>query len=64
MTERNQSAMIRVRDGFLLCPQCSRKLLRLSQETEARRLPIFCRGCRTEIIVNIDRGLSARRLSP
>lgn len=64
MTGQNESAKLSVKDGWISCPGCGRHLLRIEPETEAKQLPVYCRGCRREIIVNIDRGLSARRLSP
>lgn len=50
--------MLTVKDGYLVCPTCRRnkKLLRISPDTEARRLPVFCRDCKTQHIVDIDRG--------
>lgn len=53
-----------VTNGWINCPGCGRHLLRITAETEARMLPVLCRGCRQETILDIDRGLSARRLSP
>ncbi|MCI9395102.1 MAG: hypothetical protein HFF35_10175 [Oscillospiraceae bacterium] len=55
-----------VKDGWLICPNCKRnhRLLRVEPETQARGLPVYCRTCRTEIILNIDRGQSVKRQSP
>ena len=36
------------------CPVCGRtKLLRLRPDMQARNLPVYCRACKSEIIVNI-----------
>lgn len=54
------------KDGWITCPGCQRRLkfLRIDDETEARHLPIYCRKCRTQIILDIERGQSVKRQSP
>ena len=56
--------ILSVKDGWIVCPGCGKHIQRITPTTEARALPVYCRGCRREIILDIDRGLSARRLSP
>ena len=55
-----------VKDGWVTCPVCkrNRRLLRIEQETVAKALPVFCRDCKSEIILDIDRGQSVERRSP
>lgn len=55
-----------VKDGWLACPVCKRNrhLIRITPETEAQALPVFCRTCKNEIILDIDRGQSVKRRSP
>lgn len=55
-----------VKDGWVTCPVCKRnhRLIRVEPETEARNLPIFCRDCKSTVILNIDRGQSVERRSP
>lgn len=50
--------ILTVRDGFLSCPVCrrNRRLIRILPDTQARRLAVFCRDCKTELIVDIDKG--------
>ena len=59
-----KSVILSVKDGWISCPGCGKHLLRITTRTEAHELPVYCRGCRREIVLNIERGLSARRLSP
>nr|WP_325305677.1 cysteine-rich KTR domain-containing protein [uncultured Oscillibacter sp.] len=53
-------------DGWVTCPVCkrNRRLLRVEPDTAATALPVFCRDCKTEIILNIERGQSVERRSP
>lgn len=42
-----------------MCPACGKhKVLRLEAETVAENLPVFCKRCGRESIVNIDMRLS------
>lgn len=54
------------KDGWLTCPNCHRnhKLLRIDKDTVASGLPVYCRDCKTEIILDIERGRSVKRRSP
>ena len=39
---------------WLMCPACGQwKVLRLLPNTEARNLPVYCKRCHKESIVNI-----------
>ena len=68
--ERLQSApmcgKLIVKDGWVTCPACRRnhRLIRVGMDTEAKRLPVYCRTCHSEIVLNIDRGQSVKRQSP
>lgn len=51
-----------VKDGWLMCPACGRhKVLRLTPGTAARDLPVYCKRCGRETIVDIDQRLSQSR---
>lgn len=54
----SRGKILTVRDGFLVCPVCrrNRRLIRIAPDTQARRLVVFCRDCKTEHIVDIDKG--------
>ena len=49
---------IRVENGYLVCPYCgkNRRVLRILPETRAEHLQLYCRTCRREFIVNIEKG--------
>ena len=55
-----------VKDGWVHCPVCRRnhRLLKIANDTEANGLPAYCRTCRTEFVLNIERGQSVKRQSP
>ena len=61
-----QCGKLIVKDGWVTCPVCkrNRRLLRVEPETQARDLPVYCRDCKREIVLNIDRGQSVERRSP
>lgn len=50
--------ILTVRDGFLICPTCRRnkRLLKLRPDTQAISLSVYCRDCKTEHIVDINKG--------
>ena len=46
-------------DGWICCPTCRKKLQRITAETKAENLPIWCPRCRRELITEIHRDRSA-----
>ncbi len=45
---------INAHDGWLRCPRCGqKKVQRVLSTTRATALPIYCRRCKCESIVNI-----------
>lgn len=36
-------------NGWLLCPLCGKRLIRVSDNTMARNLTLYCKRCRKEI---------------
>ena len=40
------------------------ELITIDKDTEATGLPVYCRDCKTEIILDIERGRSVKRRSP
>ena len=52
--------LLTVENGWLTCPVCRRnkRLLRIPPDAQAHRVPVYCRSCKTEIIVDIEQGQS------
>lgn len=48
--------IVAVEDGYMRCPYCRYKLGRVFPQTSASDLPLYCRRCKTEMIVNINQG--------
>lgn len=66
MRSEEDRATLVPKDGWITCPVCRRnhRLLRITDTTEAHGLPVYCRTCRREIILDIARGQSVKRQSP
>lgn len=66
MQNAKKPDILPVVDGWITCPECRRnhRLLRITNNTEAHRLPVYCRTCHNEIILDIERGQSVKRQSP
>lgn len=45
---------IKTNQRWIMCPGCGKKLMRVMPTTFARNLPLFCRRCGMETIVNIE----------
>ena len=45
-----------VRGGFLICPYDGARIMRVLPKTTATNLVVWCRKCKREYVVNIDRG--------
>ena len=51
--------LVPAKDGWICCPHCHKKLQRITVDTQAENLPIWCPRCRMELITNIERDRSA-----
>ena len=61
LQSQGKCGKLTVKDGWLLCPVCGKqKVLRLTPGTTAKDLPVYCKLCRQESIVDIDQSLSQR----
>lgn len=66
MQKSPECGKLDVKNGWVTCPVCKRnhRLIRVGPETVAKGLPVYCRTCRSEIILDIDGGQSVKRQSP
>lgn len=57
-TKANRGKLLTVKDGYLGCPHClqNKRLLQVRPNTMAENLTLYCRFCKTETIVDIDKG--------
>lgn len=58
MKREERPAKLAVKNGWISCPCCKRnhRLMRVLPETRARSLEVFCRDCKSTIILDIDEG--------
>ena len=54
----NRGTMLTVKDGYLVCPRCrqNKRVMKINPDTRAEHVVAYCRMCKTETIVNIDKG--------
>lgn len=46
-----------VTDGYLECPVCRKRHIQaVRPDTKAERLQVFCPKCKSEILVDMDKG--------
>ena len=57
-TQAKHGKMLTVRDGYLECPNCRRnkRLMKINPDTVAHRVVVYCRDCKKENILDIDKG--------
>lgn len=50
--------MLIVKGGYLECPHCrkNKRVMKINPDTVAFRVVAYCRDCKTENIVDIDKG--------
>lgn len=57
INDRICGTMLAVKDGYLECPYCkASKIQRVRPETVAKRLQVYCRKCKHEILVDMQSG--------
>lgn len=63
-TERNSVKLV-TKDGWITCPICKRnhRLMKTRSDTVGQNIIAYCRTCRSEVVLNIDKGQSVKRQS-
>lgn len=58
MNTAPKSAKLTVKNGWITCPYCkrNRRLMRVLPQTQAKSLEVYCRDCKSTMILNIDEG--------
>ena len=58
MKAYSERGKLAIKNGWISCPCCKRnhRLMRVLPETQARSLEVFCRDCKSTIILDIDEG--------
>ena len=56
MQSEKKPVKLDVVNGWLRCPFCRKRLLRVEPDTAAKNLIVYCRDCRTETMVDIEKG--------
>lgn len=64
LKEAHGCAKLIVRDGWLVCPGCHKRVLRVEPNTAAQNLIVYCRNCKRTVTVDIDRGQCFESQSP
>ena len=58
---QNNGKLVTVKDGIIVCPICKRKTYqKITPRLTAKALPVFCRFCKNQIIVDIAHGQCSR----
>ena len=57
--------MVTVKDQYPVCPICRGRMTpKILANTSGRNIPAFCRRCKNEILLDIERGQCSRSPSP
>lgn len=57
LQQQEKGAKLTVRDGHPICPVCRKKMSpKILPTTSGENVVTFCRNCKQELIVNIDKG--------
>ena len=55
MKAYSERGKLAIKNGWVICPMCGKgKILKVNPDTTVHGLPIKCKLCRQESIVNID----------
>lgn len=56
--QEKSSIMLTVKDGFLVCPICrqNKKMQEITPDMYALRTPVYCRRCKSRMLVDVING--------
>lgn len=55
MNKHGDCAILRIQNGWAVCPVCGwARMMRVEPDTKAKHLPVYCKRCHNETIVNIE----------
>ena len=58
MTEIEKNRRLVIKDERIVCPNCRRRTSQsVRMDTEAKNLPLWCKGCKTVHIIDIAGGV-------
>lgn len=61
LQNRPECGKLTVRDGYLICPVCkAKKIQRILPSSEGRSIPVYCRRCKMQMLIDIDQGQCTR----
>ena len=63
-SEPIHSRILPKRGGYFCCPSCGKVLMRAIGATVAADVPLYCKKCRREIIVDVYRGQASVKCEP
>lgn len=63
--QEKRGRMLTVENGWLVCPFCklNRRVMRIDPDTVATKLPAYCRSCKREFRIDIQKGQSFKSQS-
>ena len=51
--ERQKRTYARLRDGWIVCPNCGNRTVKANPDTRLENFPVFCKRCKKESVINL-----------
>lgn len=57
-TQEKHGKILTVKDGWLTCPRCRKnhRLMQVRPDTQGKNLIAYCRTCKNEILIDVEKG--------